>query len=295
MHNITNNSVSSPQLIRDGVYGATIQINQELIHLRMERITQENEKDWSQFRQMSVRTSQESRGVLSVLVLWAGTENYPSYEEAKDITGFTEEEFRNFTDKAIAVKNTSKKITDLLNHNSIGTAHMWTYFTPDEKHYIVYATKNPNFEITGKTKEYSLKNFIQSYGDILISVGSDFSDTKTSFENRGISRNPWWVFENKYAGLSMILHGFSATVADKFYQDKSVLRVKPVGSMQNLIVKNLQPGEGYIENAGKRTDITDLKVSNTDPEGYMNYIKTSALVRIYNKAINPNGEKITSN
>ena len=72
------------------------------------------------------------------------------------------------------------------------------------------------------------------------------------------------------------------------------MRVKPVGSMQNLIVKNLQPFEGYIEKNWERIDITDLGVSITATEGYMNYIKTSALVRIYNKAINPNSE-VTKN
>lgn len=73
MLNMHNNSESCPHLIQEGMYGAIVHINQEPIHLRMERITQKNSADWSQFRSMSIKTSQEGRGALSVLVSWAGT------------------------------------------------------------------------------------------------------------------------------------------------------------------------------------------------------------------------------
>jgi hypothetical protein len=122
------------------------------------------------------------------------------------------------------------------------------------------------------------------YGDILISVGSDFSE-KESFHNRGISRNPYWVFEEKYSGLSMILHGFTGAVADKFFSEKKIMCVKPIGSMQAIIKNQLLPGEGYIEDKKEKVDITKLEVSANDPEGEMNYIKISALTRIYNQSI----------
>ena len=63
------------------------------------------------------------------------------------------------------------------------------------------------------------------------------------------------------------------------------MHVKPVGSMQCIIKKSLLPGEGYIEYKDEKIDITDLEVSATGVEGQMNYIKISALTRIYNQTI----------
>jgi hypothetical protein len=110
--------------------------------------------------------------------------------------------------------------------------------------YIVYVTKNPDFSIqNAANKKLNLKNFIESYSDILISVGTDFT-AEDSFHNRGISRNPYWVFEEKYSGLSMLLHGFTGAVAEMFFPEKKFMKVKPVGIMQCIIKKNLFPNEG---------------------------------------------------
>lgn len=65
---------------------------------------------------------------------------------------------------------------------------MCTRFQPGQLNYIVYISKAPNFSIQNADmtgKEINLKNFIESYNDILISVGSDFSK-EHSFHNRGI-------------------------------------------------------------------------------------------------------------
>lgn len=79
----------------------------------------------------------------------------------------------------------------------------------------------------------------------------------------------------------MLLHGFSGAVADKYFPEKKFMHVKPEGSMQCIIKKNLFPEEGYIEREGIKIDITILEIPNTDPEGEMNYITVSTLKRIY--------------
>lgn len=276
---------STPYIIQEGIYGATFSKNGESLFLRMELLTEANTKCWACFKEMNWWVANNnSRGVLSVLVRLAGEANYPKHEEMKKVTGFTEEEYVTFTEKAINLKKkTDNKIANLLKENSVGSNHMYTGFQSGRLNYITYITKNSNFSIqdadmTGK--ETNLKNFIDSYNDILISVGSAFSK-EHSFHNRGISRNPYWVFEEKYSGLSMLLHGFSGAVADKYFPEKKLMHVKPVGSMQCIIKKNLFPEEGYIERKGIKTDITILEVSNIDPEGEMNYITVSALKRIY--------------
>ncbi len=279
---------SSPCVIREGVFGSTFKKNNESLFLRMELVTAGNTKSWYQFKEMTCWiANQNARGVLSVLVRLAGKSNYPDYEKIKKATGFTNEEYISFTEKAIKLKNkTNNKIVELLEANSTGSNHMHTGFQTGQQ-YIVYVSKNRNFSIqdadmTGK--EINLKNFIESYNDILICVGTDFSE-KDSFYTRGIFRNPYWVFEEKYSGLSMLLHGFTGAVANKYFPEKKFMRVKPVGSMQSIIKKSLLPGEGYIEHKDEKIDITALEVSPEDLEYQMNNIKISALACIYNKAM----------
>ncbi len=277
--------VEEPHIIQEGVFGATFNKGGESLFLRMELLTEANAKSWAQFKTMTCWVAnQNSRGVLSGLVSLAGKANYPKYEEVKEVTGFSNEEYITFTEKAISLKEkTDKKIVDVLAANSVGSNHMHTGFNSGQLNYIVYISKNPNFSIQNADmtgKEIHLKNFIESYNDILISVGSDFS-AEHSFHNRGISRNPYWVFEEKYSGLSMLLHGFTGAVADKYFPEKKLMHVKPVGSMQCIIKKNLLPEEGYIECSGTKIDLANLEVSKPDPEGEMNYITVSALKRIY--------------
>jgi hypothetical protein len=283
---------STPYVIRDGVFGATIQKDKEPIHLRMEVLTEENTKDWGRYKQMAGWVANlNSRGALSGLVRLVGTPEQPDYESVKEVIGFTEEEYNAFTIKASDLKiRTQNKIVTVLEHNCVGSNHMMTDFEPGKPNYIVYASRNPDFSIQQASSgiadaSITLKKFIEAYNDILISVGSDFSSDEGSFHNRGISRNPHWVFEEKYSGLSMILHGFTGAVAAEHFPEKTLMRVKPVGSMQSLITKSLLPGEGYIEKNGEKIDLTHLKVSLSDPEGTMNYIQVPALNRIYQQAI----------
>lgn len=285
---ISLNNLIDPCIIQDGVFGATFIRHGQSLFLRMELLTEANTEYWTLFKKMSCKVAnQNSRGVLSALVNLAGNSDYPSYEKTKESTGFTEEEHIAFTEKAISLKKkTDNKIVNLLAANSVGSNHMYTGFQLDQPNYIVYISKNPNFSIqnAGLTgKEFNLKNFIESYNDILISVGSDFSK-RDSFHNRGISRNPYWVFEEKYAGLSMLLHGFSGAVAEKYFPEKKHMIVRPVGIMQCIIKKNLLPEEGYVDRSGTKVDLTDLEVSETDDEGELNYITVSALKRIYTRS-----------
>lgn len=277
--------VKEPYFIQDGVFGASFNKNGETLFFRMELLTEANAKCWGYFKEMTCWVAnQNSRGILSCLIKSAGKPNYPSYEKIKDRTGFTENEYIAFTEKAIAINvKTEGKIVKLLEANSEGSAHMCTYLQAGRLNYIVYVSKDAHFSIQKadmKDKEINLKNFIESYKDILISMGSDFSEGN-SFHNRGISRNPYWVFEEKYSGLSMLLHAFTGAVADKHFPEKKQMHVRPLGSMQWIVKNNLLPGEGYIERNGEKIDITSLEVSKTDPECELTSITVLALKRLY--------------
>lgn len=286
--NFTNINELSPCLIREGLYGATFIKEGEPHFVRMELLTKETEKCWGQFKRISSWVANENNGVLSELVNRAGKESCPQYEEIAEVTGFTNEEYIKFIEKAIFIKNkTQNKIVNLLRNNTVGNQHMITSCGLGESRYIVYITKNSDFSIQHAHetfKEINLENFINAYSDILISVGSDFSK-QDSFHTRGIARNPYWMFEDKYAGLAMIVYCFPGVVAEKFFPEKIEGHVKPVGVMQCNLIKNLLPGEGYVLHGDKEIDITTLSATNDDPESKMNYVKVSALARIYFKIV----------
>ena len=121
--------------------------------------------------------------------------------------------------------------------------------------------------------------------DILIVVGSDFSNEEY-FHNRGIFRNPYWILENKYAGLSMLLHGFSAVVAQEYFPSIKCMHVIPVGSMQSILCKELKLGDGHIVKSTGDVDISSCVYNPDDPEGDLNVIKIEALIKIFNEKIN---------
>ena len=85
-------------------------------------------------------------------------------------------------------------------------------------------TKSSSFAITTAAQKYknapNLKSFVEAFGDILISFGSDFSEPGSHY-SRGIFRNPHWIFEEKYTGLAILLHGFTGVVASKYFPKKS--------------------------------------------------------------------------
>jgi len=286
--NSTDEQFLSPYLIREGVYGMKFKKNNETLFLRMELLTEENKNYWANFREMNEWVANSNNGLLSGLVKFAGRSGYPDCNEVQDRTGFTQEEYAAFTETAIAKKKIKENLGEILAINSVGSGHLSTNVGSGGKaNYIVYVSNREDFSIqdahvhmTGHPK--TLKTYIEAYKHILISVGSSFSEGN-SIENRGISRNPHWVFEEKYAGLSMILHGFSCAVAEKYFPEKTIMQVKPVGSMQCIIKKNLLPGDGYIMREGEKIDITDLNVSPDDIEHLdgMNYIKMSAMTRIF--------------
>lgn len=296
------------------IYSSEITTKDGKIYFRMEPLTKENESHWERFKGMSEWVANGSTGgILKILLLKAGREDCPAYgEDIKDGTGFTQEEYKNFIQESIKLKKEKCNIAKLIGKNSIGIGHMETSSEPDTKRYIVYATLNPHFSIQKSdaimAQGKNLKNFFEAYKDILITVGSDFSNKKKfpimlrneftrfgsdflgekSFHNRGISRNPYWVFKGKYAGLSMLLHGFSARVATQHFPMKEYMIVKPTGSMQTIINKSLHAEDAFIfSSTGKKEDVITLKTferfENIEdaPESPMNFIKISALTRFF--------------
>lgn len=266
-----------PHVIHEGLFGATLLINNEPIFFRAELLTEENAKCWIRYKNFTYWVANgDDNGVLSNLVEMEP----PPYEEIKEVTGFTSEEYATFSKKVEELKKRNKKIVAILQK----TTHcLHASFGAGRGKFVFYASKNRHFSIVDANKScstFNLKSYIDCFSDILISVGADFSKKK-SFFLKGIFRNPYWVFDEKYAGLAFLLQGFSGAFAEQYFPEKSWLHVMPVGSMQTIIKSNLLKGDGYFERDGKKIDITEMEVSAKSPQGPLNHIRVSALARIW--------------
>jgi hypothetical protein len=278
---------ASPKMIEPNHFEAKIVKNNERIYLRMELLTEENEEYWDYYKQSSIYMAyNHCRGVLVAMVTHAGTEGYslsnvPGLEKT---TGFNPEEFDAYIGRIIqAKKETDNKIVNVIKSNAGGSAHMETSYESGRLEFIAYATKNPNFSIKNVEirSGFNLKNHITAFSDILISFGSDFSFSPDSFHSRGIFRNPHWIAQNKYGGLSMALHAMTGALAEKFFPEKTHMHVKPLGSMLYIMKQNLQRGDGDV--CGE--DITEVNVSRGDCEFGETFVKVSALSRLFYEAI----------
>ncbi|HVT62111.1 MAG TPA: hypothetical protein VHD33_01310, partial [Legionellaceae bacterium] len=112
--------------------------------------------------------------------------------------------------------------------------------------YVVYASKHGAGHSLSTID--GAKDFEQNYNHILMSVDAEFEPKETimgfvmneiSYTNRGIFRNPVSIVENTHKGLAMLLHGFSAAVAQKFFPEKEYMEVSPIASMQYILYHSL--------------------------------------------------------
>lgn len=160
-----------------------------------------------------------------------------------------------------------------------------------EGDYVVYAVKHGvQISLPETTPSSDSKDkFEQDYGSILMSVNADCTPKTTmsgyiinekSYANRGIFRNPISIIEGKHKGLAMLLHGFSAAVALKFFHDKSWLEVSPIASMQHILYHSL-PREAFAMKDEDYEKIKTAAQSMSGSEAVNNWIKIEALSTFY--------------
>ena len=153
--------------------------------------------------------------------------------------------------------------------------------------YVVYASKHG--------AGYSLstidgaKDFEQNYNHILMSVDAAFEPKESetgfvmnerSFTNRGIFRNPVSIIENTHKGLAMLLHGFSAAVAQKFFPEKEHMEVSPIASMQYILYHSL-PRDAFVHNDEAYEKIGLSARTMSGREAVNNVLKIVKLSELY--------------
>lgn len=290
------------QIHPDVFIGQSITQSKELIYLRMELVTADNERSWAQYKASSVlMANSRTRSVLTSIA----ANIYES--KSKDMAqayffnnsegntvlsryGFTQFEFQQFINHMGRMGFTpgSKKL-DILKLNASGSQFMLTdSFYP--KTYIVYASKTPDFLITnvpiGEVTS-SIKTFMTNYSDLIMTVGADFSSESTVV-NRGMSRNPLSVIDNTYKGIAMTMHGFVASVAKTYFPHMCTMTVKPVGFMQHILCSQLSSADISIDgmtfdDARAQSHACAINPLAHGSEYPVNTIRIDALVSFYEK------------
>jgi hypothetical protein len=289
------------QEIRTNVYNISTEYRGEWIHWRMEKLTEENTRAWTQFKNYSSELIRRLEKLAN-----KDTLSFDNYKDKNYFRGMNKSEFESFARKVYRMKDDIKKTYPGFKYsigvlNSTPQTLLYFWFRPEVSHcYIAYATNDFNFIISelNEGNGFTFKEFQKQYGNLLICVGSDFTREK-KIENRGIFRNPILYLEEKYQGFSTPLHGFTSIVAQKYFPEKEIFRVKPIGSIQKILSKQLSRGDGYVYTLDSYSqkvvvDIVDLKSNENSFYEHTNHIKLSALSRIFMEFINYNKKECES-
>jgi hypothetical protein len=268
------------RLIRDGLFGTTFIRDGNILYFRLERITELNSEAWRKYTKATGRMC-----ILSCSISLHKNRKGLPFDESKKVIGFDEKEYNSFLEEIDKLEDKTIRILDC---TSAGSNFISTGFYSDMLTYIAYITTNPDFDIvtasplppftspdTRSEEDITLKEYINFYSDIVICIGSNFSG-KDSYHNRGIFRNPYWVFKQKYNNLSIVLHGYIALVAHLYYPSLTSMEVRPIGSMACLLKKYLHRGDCLLGDV----DIKDIEVTPLSSEIGTLTINNKALVRI---------------
>lgn len=285
---ILDRAAMEPRQMADGVFaGQARAVSGEVFYLRMERVTETNQKQWQQYSAKAYAIAERGLNDLCSMAI------YPDWnhdiELLKKISGYTEAEIQDFVEWLQKRGFTTSKHLTVLSQNSLGSGVMYTSIGS----YIIYAAKTETFSITQcplieEGAHLTVKSFIEFYQDIVMSVGSSFQEP-ASFRNMGIFRNPYNVVEGTHKRISLILHGFSGAVVQKYFPQKNEMHVTPISSMQALICNALKPEDYTIdgckeEDKVKIKEAADRQFSRANMAHYpMNRIKVGALADLYYK------------
>jgi hypothetical protein len=259
------------QKLGDGVFiGEGVAKSGEKIYLRMEKIDKETRKILNQYVTHSRTINNSDTSLVKYLALKTRVEkidgkppryvfeDFDSYKEELGYEDNNDPEFQKLlktlagsgyltldSDDA-AGRNKSASKRHILTQAIAGFGHIQMH---NDGCYIVYAAKTPEFSLQSLassgdiSKRITLKEYVHRYDKLLMCVGSDFSDHQESgsYYSRGISRNPINTIENTHRGISMVMHGFTGSVARKYFTGIEEMKVEPVAIMGNLILMTLDP------------------------------------------------------
>lgn len=286
--------------VAPGVYAGQTKVGNEIVYFGMERLDQENLENWNKYKTNTRYKTQEGRGIFHVLALQCIEKIFPPFIKMQQRTGFADEtEYLAYRNKVCEAVDKNANIPAAI----AGIPGGIMGFMPDDTgdYYVVYASRKP---INGRfpfakdiPSSISLTQYYSFYQDILMSVGSENEKSTNKYENRGIFKNPISFIEDgdKYPGLSLKLHGFSAAVASHIFKNKQYMFVIPVPAMTRVLlgVKGWQRGDFLIDdkdlNDYSPGELEAIKIRSGPPISVgvgepRIHIKIDALMKLYSGA-----------
>lgn len=286
--------------VAPGVYAGQAKVGNEIVYFGMEKVDAENEGDWFNYSRTTAIKTVKGRGAFWGLTAASARGMKQAFgENIQSATGFADEqEYLAFMEKVDQATRNNKKLPNVISGIEGGTAGFFP--SSDENYYVVYASRKPvqgRFPFPKNLPSFiSLKQYNEIYGDIIMSVGSRDNPASNYYVNRGIFKNPlsFIIDGNKYPGLSLKLHGFSAAVASHIFKNKDYMFVKPISSMTRVLlrVQGWQRGDVLIDSKDLMDYGDDELEVIKEREGETFYegqgephflIKIEALIRLYRR------------
>ncbi len=291
-----------PTELRPGVYiGEGRAKSGEKFYLRIERVNDSNYPFWSSYLSATNKFCNSGKSVLGYLMNRIrlidevdGKKQfvYGDHEGVPDMVGMDANELQQLIDalgRGGYYKGGERRRRNALLQIDSGSCHLIT--APAEGNYVTFASRCREISTTDLASErdanvsdMSLKDYFRQYRDILMCVGSQLSSDGKSFENRGIFRNPYSMIQKDYLGISMVLHGFTGAVVQKFFPERTKMVVRPVPSMQLIIFETLGRDDYTVATQGDIDQlIRECREDCENREGIEshNNIKIEALARLY--------------
>jgi hypothetical protein len=282
--------------VAPGIYAGQTKVGNETVYFGMEKLDEESINDWNNFGIQTNKFTTYSSGLLWFFSTASARSIKISFGEALQTqTGFTKEEYSLFTKKTDEAVQKNPNIPNAIAGIPLGVAGFLS--SGEKNYYVVYASRKP---VQGRfpfpkdiPSSISLKEYFGYYGDIIMCLGSWDHPPSRIYKNRGIFKNPlsFIIDGNKYPGLSLKLHGFSAVVASYIFRDKQYMVVKPIPFMTRILlgVKGWQRGDVFIYGKDlmdytpdELEDVKEGKEPSTSNQEEPRFqIKIEALIKLY--------------
>lgn len=139
-------------------------------------------------------------------------------------------------------RNLKKRPISQDDSRGISTIFIATAIDINNQTHMVYASKTPitghrRFTCTESTHTERFRNYVNDFGNIIMSVGVEINREYPVVENRGIFRNPLSIVEGGYGGISMMLHSFTCMAVKEVNPAVSRFYVRPKPKMEEIFLK----------------------------------------------------------
>ncbi len=198
--------------------------------------------------------------------------------------GFTKEEFLKFAadNKERFLKNKTAMRNAGVGKSEIHVINLVCYLTKEpvdfeeRTHNLNEAKEAPN-----------VKDYLNKYSNYLMVVGSNNASYNFAAENRGIFKMIGAYIEDGYKNLSIILHSFIGAMMNSLAPEKPFIIVKPVESMFNILLNNIEAGEMFIGTSrGEDEDFLEKDKESYKGKKSFEEKKFPPLVHYYGKGVN---------